>query len=50
MANQSDVLASIAAGLKQAMERKKPQEQVNRSSNRCKLTDVNSLIFSDIEI
>lgn len=35
MANQSDVLASIAAGLQQAMERKKPREQVNRPLNRC---------------
>ena len=50
MANQSDLLASIAAGLTQAMERKKPREQVDRSSNRCKLTDVNYFIFSDIEI
>jgi hypothetical protein len=28
MANQSDVLASIEANLQQAMERKKPREQV----------------------
>ncbi len=35
MADQSDILSTIEAKLQQAIQRKKPREQVKAVKNRC---------------